>query len=428
MPIGKPGRLLTLALLALTGCAAPAGAPAPAPLQAPRFGLLDYPGGVPVFAGPDFPVANEAGFPQRQPSVAYNPKLNEYLVAFIDESQGNHFTVFAQRLSAAGAKLGGRIPIATADYNQTNPSVVYNPRRNEYLVVWDDEAEDGGGASQNDIYAQRVGGAGALLGGRVAISTAAAFQTSNAVAHNCDDDEYLIAWSDTRPGSESADVLGQRLSGAGALIGGEVELGTSPGRQAEPALAYSCVSHTFLASWTDDPGGDAPERIFARSASRAAVPLAPAFPVSTSANADGTSSVAFHLARNEFVIAWDTRTGVGFEGEIRAQRLSGVAALLGGNLTVSDPVGAFRALPAVVYNKNLDAYLVAWQDSLPGGIYAQSLSGAGALQGANFRVPTSDGQSIRPALAHNTADQHTLVLWQFDDGIDPSNVLGRLVR
>ncbi|MCU0309006.1 MAG: hypothetical protein MUE51_14820, partial [Thermoleophilia bacterium] len=95
--------------------------------------------------GPD----GDAAFNASLPSVAYDVRADEHLVAWYgDDSTAplvdNEFEVFAQRLSATGAEIGGNdlqvsqtAPAGDAAYRAYSPAVAVNSRANEYLIAWD---------------------------------------------------------------------------------------------------------------------------------------------------------------------------------------------------------------------------------------------------------------------------------------------------
>ena len=47
------------------------------------------------------------------------------------------------------------------------------------------------------------------------------------------------------------DVYGQRSGGAGGLVGGNIPIANSANNETRPAIAYSSVSNIFFVVWTD---------------------------------------------------------------------------------------------------------------------------------------------------------------------------------
>lgn len=157
------------------------------------------------------------------PSVAYGPTPNDYLVAW--EADGGatdgEFEISGQRVSAAGAEQGGDFQISNVEppgalRDGLRAAVAYSTTSVEFLVAWhgnpnttlDDHLE---------IWAQRVSTAGGDMGGDFQISNSLAAgsgrnATNAALAYNPSADQYLATWRDDRIASGEFDVFGHRLA------------------------------------------------------------------------------------------------------------------------------------------------------------------------------------------------------------------------
>jgi hypothetical protein len=168
------------------------------------------------------------------PALAYNPTQNEYLVIWEGDDTtivDDEFEIFGLRLAGAtGAEIGDPVrlsdmgPEGDSDSDALNPTVVYNPTQNEYLVIW--EGDDNTGSLVDDefeIYGQRVAGdTGAEIGEDVRLSDMgpdgdpvyAAFDPAG--AYNLTQNEYLVVWSgDDNTGSlvdNDFEIFGQRFA------------------------------------------------------------------------------------------------------------------------------------------------------------------------------------------------------------------------
>ncbi len=145
--------------------------------------------------------------------VAGNTANQEFLVVWSGSDDGGglvtgEFEIYGQRI-AFGAHVGQndfRIsdmgPDGNAAFGAFHPAVAYNPTSNEFYVVWD--GSDNTGllvTGEFEIYGQRVGVAGALMGPNdLRISdmgpdgNAAFGALFPDVAHNATANEYLVAW------------------------------------------------------------------------------------------------------------------------------------------------------------------------------------------------------------------------------------------
>ena len=268
------GRLSSMRALAVTILTLLVGLIAPPAARA--FGPLGEDFRI-SFMGPDGDK-NSAGI---DPSVAYNPSANEYLVVWLGEGTAplaaGEFEVFAQRVSASGALLGGRVrvsdmgPDGNASYTAGSPSVAYNPAANEYLVTWD--GDDDTAPLVNDefeIFAQRVSASGALLGGRIRVSDMGPngsddYRASAAsVAYNPANDQYLVTWrgdDNTAPLVDNEfEIFGQQLTAAtGGAVGVNDFRISDMGPNGNlsyvalaPSVAYNSADSLYLITW----GGD----------------------------------------------------------------------------------------------------------------------------------------------------------------------------
>ncbi len=292
------------------------------------------------------------------------------------------------------ARLSDMGPDGTADFDALNPAVAYNPDRNEYLVVWEGHDVTVG---EWEIFGQRIDAAtGAEVGendlrisdmGVDGDPSADAFDA--AVAYNPTNREYLIVWSGddgTVQAGDEFEIFGQRIDAAtGAEVG----------------------ENDFRIS-TMGPDGDA---------SFDAV-----FP-----------AVAYNPTDNEYLVVWqgddDTPPLVVGENEIFGQRIdAATGAEVGENdfrISTMGPDGdrnfpAFE--PAVVYNPQMNEYLVVWEGEELSGeaeTYVQRIDAAsGAEIGTDdLRIshmgPDGDPlfDAFIPAVAYSPIDNQYLVVW-----------------
>ena len=332
------------------------------------------------------------------PSVAYNAANDEYLVAWIGEiGTSNEFEVFAQRLTAAGAEVGGsdvRIsdlgPDGSDEYRADTPSVTANSASGEYLVVW--QGDDNIPPLVNDefeMFGQRLTAAGAQTGAndfRISEQGADGDVTSQAfmpsVAYNPVSDQYLVAWETEIGSTEEFEIWAQRLTAAGAEVGGSdfqvSEIGPDPDPSYDaltPSVAANSASGEYFVVWSgDDNSGslvnDEFEVYGQRLTTDGAQTGANDFRISQQGTDGDTSprasspSVAYDPASNEYLVVWEGFTGV--EAEAFAQRLTGAGAEQGTDLRISDmgPDGNFSyyaVLPSVAVNPAAGEYLVVWE-------------------------------------------------------------------
>jgi hypothetical protein len=308
-----------------------------------RVSALGAEVGVDDFRISDMGTDGNAAIDALAPAAVYNSQSNEFLVVWYgDDDAGalvdEEFEIYGQRLSAAGAPLGTndfRISAAGPDgnssYSAILPAAAHNSSANEYLVVW--HADTNAGELVNDefeIYGQRLNAAGTATGAddfrlsqMGADGNAADYGILPGAAYLAATDEYLVVWQGVNDSLAlgETEIFGQRLDGAGALVG---------------AAGFQ-ISDT-------GPVGDGDYDAFT--------------PVVTAGQAG-------------FLVVWRADTEAGGladeEFEIYGRQVSatgGIASPSDFRLSSMGPDGnpAFDALgPAAAFNATDETYLIVWQ-------------------------------------------------------------------
>ena len=188
------------------------------------------------------------------PAVAADPVNKRNLVVWAsDHKDGTELEVYGQLLDAAGNEIGTNdFSISGANLGTYYPEVAFNPGSTaqgdeEYLVVWTGQVK-----VAPVQWAQRLDENGAKLGSSFQFSSPA--QSGNGslprIAYNTAAGEYLVVWYSFKPG-EDPEAYGQRISAAGAEIGGDIRL-TTTGTVADdkkvydPAIAYNPPAGNYL--------------------------------------------------------------------------------------------------------------------------------------------------------------------------------------
>ena len=283
------------------------------------------------------------------PAVVHNPTSGEYLAVWGASAlvNGADSEIFGQRISAAGEELGVDFRISTTGpdgdpaFNADAVALAHNSAANEYLAVWE---ADGPTNDENEIFGQRLSGAGVELGTDFRISTTGADgdadrdATSPSVAYNPSANEYVVVWqADALTAEGEVEIFGQRLAGAGAELGGDFRISTTRAdgdaeRDAlDPTIVHNPTANEYLVAWQADAlAVDEEDEVFGQRLSAAAAELGGDFRISTTgADGDVTRAaddvaLASNPAANEYLAVWHT---LGFvtadEDEIFGQRISG---------------------------------------------------------------------------------------------------------
>jgi hypothetical protein len=339
---------------------------------------------------------------QEMPAIAYNTPSDQYVVVWSDFRSGQDYDIYGRVLSGSGALVGGEIAIATDGKLNEDPSIAYNPQRNEYLVVWEtirDFTNRG-----FDIYAQRLSAAGLLLGGPVLVSSASGDHSEGFPRVTFDDvtNEYAVAWHVVA--GASWDIRVQRVLGTGALAGAALKL-VAPGNQEFPHIVYNPPQNEYMTTWPEDEGdnGLRGQRI-------------------TGAGVTATAPITF-LGAGVVTHGHDIAANAGSGGyllvwgdgafDIIGRYLDATGAALGADFNITTSGG--DVLPMVAYNRRAGEYLVVWQRNVTGmgwDLYARRVSTTGGVVGDTFVVASAPEYQTDAELAANSRTGEVLTVWQ----------------
>jgi hypothetical protein len=347
---------------------------------------------------------------QEVPSVAYGSAANEYLVVWSDARSGTDSQIGGRMVSAAGALPGGEVLVYSGAELLDSPEVGYSTASNEYLVIWVGIHPSGNGL---DVYGRRVGANGQPLAPAFWISrdTGAINEGFPSLAYNPAADEYLVVW---HAWNEGWRIWGQRVSGTGQLRGSNFRIIEQRGVGEWPRAAYNPVQNEYLVVWFDQRN-EAGWALFGQRVSGAGA-LAGAniqittTPFEVSGGSRLVCDVAYHAGAGEYLAVW----GDDIAGKVMGQRLGGAGALVGSNVVLSG-VEEYAVGPSAGYDRASGEYLVAWQEHHQGStwdVMARRVSASGtAMAGVATIAGTSEVQSdVR--LAQNTGNGEFLLVWQ----------------
>lgn len=127
------------------------------------------------------------------------------------ERTGTGTALMARLYDSNGGSVGGPVPLATGLDSSSATNVEIVALGNGYVAVW--EQVDGAGTS---VFQQRMSSTGAKIGSVVKVSGSEASNEQPAVA-GLDDGSYVVAW--TAVGGSGQGVHVQRFAGDGTKIG-----------------------------------------------------------------------------------------------------------------------------------------------------------------------------------------------------------------
>ncbi|MDF1512270.1 MAG: hypothetical protein P1S60_00525 [Anaerolineae bacterium] len=205
------------------------------------------------FIGDFFIVGKDATQPlydQQDASVTHNPDRQEYFVVWFN-ARPVYPDIQGQRVRKDGRLVGNPFYIAGGNNRQRRyPDVVYNTTQQEYLVVWE-EIPDVGYAN---IFAQRVGPTGGLIGAAIALGSGPELANCRkpAVAYASTADSYMVVWERMVQGNLSGDIEAQVVPGSGPFSPSNFLIGTGTITvdHSQPDIAYNRSRNEYLVVWT----------------------------------------------------------------------------------------------------------------------------------------------------------------------------------
>ena len=365
---------------------------------------------------------------QNLPAVAYNWKHDEYLVVWHNTWGGNR-DIYAQRITGQG-KLESWFAVApTAPLNpypndRVQPSVAYDPVNDRYLVVW---AYDTSGTGSNwDIHGIFVNWDGPIQGlHQFNISDWPTQQWAPKVAYGRAQEEFMIVWWTDHP-SVPGYISGRRMNASDGTFptsGSDFTISDLFEVRVNPEIAYNLALNEYLVVY------DNTQDVFATRYTGAGLPLAGGeFGIATWSGAETQPSVAACPATNQYLIAWQND-----QPDIYARFIDGDGSFNGGPLHLSY-TSIDEILPQVACNSAGNHFLVVWQNQYssvtgPYGIRGQFVNNDQTL-GADFGImaPTSGitAEFTDPVVAGGNVNY--LTVWEHDRaGTAFQDIHGRLI-
>ena len=349
-----------------------------------------------------------------KPAITSRGTYNDYLVAFTDDPFLTQADLAAQVVRTSGQHAGGLIAVSRGRKGQEAPAVAHNLLRNEYLTVWADYRD----LQDYDVFYRRVSAAGAALAPEFILASAAALYGEPAVAHNTVADGYLVVWQEvTSPGS-GFEIYGRRLSGALEPLATPILVSRDTGtvNEGRPRVVHNPVANEYLVVWHAFTGGA--WRIWGQRLSAAGALLGGNIPVSDSLGSAQNPRAALNRQSNQYEVIWqDARNA---RVDVYGQRLGATGSLAGPNYPISEAAGDKNKCD-LAYSLAHDEFLVVWGDARAGGndVWAQRLDGAGALLGAPFAVADGAAGESSPVVGYDHQSQEFLVAyWVLNQSTD----------
>ena len=300
------------------------------------------------------------------PSVAYNSLDHEFLVVWENDRPLANNDIYAQRISH-DSRLISWFYVAEG----TDPDVAYNPKQNDYLVVYSRLV-----ASDIDVFGQRVDYTGPF-GTEIIIANALdvdekrpRLDYNTHAAH----DSFLVVFNQIYPlPSPEVNVRGQLVTGvAGAGVGGsnllttenDIAVSATGEWNFNPDVAYNLNHNEFLVVWANNAtAGADPDAvdIQGRRMTAAGI-LLPANPIDESGNAQEFPAVAAYRlnATTPYLVVFNDQWNHP-EGDVRGYlcTFEGAPHTL---VNIAAQSSRNESAPAIASSEGLGGYTVTWNE------------------------------------------------------------------
>ena len=344
---------------------------------------------------------------QEVPAVAHAAPRSEVLAAWADYRSGSDYDLYARRVAVGAGVTGAEVVVGNTADLYGEPTVAYDQRSDEYLVAWQ---EVHSGSTGYEIYGRRVGGGGDPRGAAFLISAGTATENEGRphLATNTAAGEHLVVWHAFTNGNWR--IWAQRVTPAGQLLGGNVVVSASTSDTQNPRAVYNAARNEYVVVWQDFR--NARWDVYAQRLGATGGPLGGNLAIATATGNKGRCDVASDPTTGAYLVVWDdTRAG---NDDVYAQRLDGNGSLSGSNFAVAATTAA-EVAPVTGFDPASKRFLVAWWEyrgTNDYDVYAQFLPGSGATDQASFAVSTAAETQSQVDVVKNAPGGPLLVLWQ----------------
>lgn len=171
------------------------------------------------------------------PSVAFDPVNDHYLVVWTDDKgipSDNESDIWGRFVDTDGNTVGTSFQISSQSGAEYAPGVIYHPEAQEYLVIWNYASNV---FSPSNVYAQRVSPAGALTGGVIDVAVTGAQEEFNEPAINKDTGSYVIPLTTGPSIGNRNNVEFVKLNVTGVPVGVKEQVATDTTENKGPSVA-----------------------------------------------------------------------------------------------------------------------------------------------------------------------------------------------
>jgi Ca2+-binding RTX toxin-like protein len=277
-----------------------------------------------------------------------------FVIVSSGENDGSGSGIWAQLFDAAGAKIGGELPVNSSVFSDQGQPAVAALAGGGFVVTWTNQHQgiaEGGDGSWNSVKGRLFNAAGVAASAEFLVNTA-----TEGVQHNSNvvalaSGGFAVSWS-TGGGTWGAesDVKAQVFDSAATKVGAETTVNDAlPGTQWRPEGA-ALASGGFVFTWQDGTG------VKGQMFDAAGNQLGADFVVNTLAAGDQCRPEVAALANGGFVVTWQMADGGSYRA--KAQIFDANGAKVGSEFLASTPGESVQEVTVAAGPG--DSFLIGW--------------------------------------------------------------------
>jgi len=340
-----------------------------------------------------------SGLNQSSPKVAADNNDDFIFTWWDDRNDGYGCRIFLQKLSENGELTGNNFQTTNDETvlvstMEGSPSIIVESN-GDFLVFWYDKRDE------SAIYVQKYTNTGAPIDTNIKLDQAL---STNMVKN----DDHILIIGNALTDDQTTQIFGQTCTFDGALSDNTFQISDDSTIVKYSAPAVSKLgSDNFVIAWQDQRHGA--YDIYARRINESGVVLDSSFKVNDDIGSDSDPCVASNESGN-FLIAWTDQSHEN-NSAIYAQLFTPEGVAINSNFKVSTNTGGEILRNTAVTAIGDGNFVFAWTDYTNKNIYAQIVSGDGALIDTNFQVGVSRGNQWNPPAIESDETGNFIIAW-----------------
>jgi len=261
-------------------------------------------------------------------AITFNSEQREYLIVYNDkyiftEDNPNIYDQPGFILDEVGNIISGPILVDYGTGSHFSPYLEYNPIDDTYITNFEDfrhvPPDQSWMYGPYDIYGSLLDGDGDILDGNVVNvddtgqPDEGTNQTVPSIAHNSKDNEFLVAWTDSRPSLDGGGVIGRIINADGTPKGPDFVIADAPNTQSTPKMVYVKKQNKYFVVFADSRYDTSPpgtpyylreSDIFAKWLKPDGTPSGEDIPIYIAPGSQTLPMLAYSPVKKRILIAW----------------------------------------------------------------------------------------------------------------------------